>query len=68
MSFLYGMDSCAPIFCTVSAEAAVANLAASIISLPSAIATQIPPQNVSPAAVVSTALTFLDGTNVPVPL
>ena len=55
------MDSCAPIFCTVSADAAVANAAASFRFLPSTRATARAPQNVSPAAVASTASTLHAG-------
>ncbi len=57
------MDSWAPSFCTVRDEALVANSTASSIDLFSERATQRAPQKVSPAAVVSTACTFLAGTS-----
>ena len=62
-SALKGMESKAPILVTDRDEAAVANLTDSAMPLPSDKATHNAPQNVSPAAVVSTASTFLAGTS-----
>src|SRR5258708_35171541 len=57
-SFSVGIDGCAPLLVTQIAEAAVANLAASIRSLPLLNLAARAPQKVSPAAVVSTATTL----------
>ena len=55
------MDDWAPILVTVMEDALLANFAALIISCPSERATHKAPQKVSPAAVVSTALTSCAG-------
>ncbi len=59
--FLKGIDTCAPILVTEIEEALLANIIASFRFLPSDRATHNPPQNVSPAAVVSTASTLKAG-------
>ena len=50
ISFLKGIDTCAPILVTEIEEALLANIIASFRFLPSDRATHNPPQNVSPAA------------------
>lgn len=68
------MASCAPFFCTVSAAALLAKAMAESISkgvpvaleaLLFATATAYAPTKVSPAAVVSTTLTFFAGIRLP---
>jgi hypothetical protein len=63
ISFLNGTDACAPNLVTESDAAAIANRIASSQSFPSVFATVNAPQKVSPAAVVSTAVTYGAGIN-----